>query len=72
VSEDRKIFYSLGRKGKLGIFDLDSKKFFEVKIMLGDSHFNDIDIDKNGDIWLVDIRKSVLVMVNAQVVSTLW
>jgi len=72
VSEDGKIFYSLVHKGKLGIFDIDSKKFFEVEILLGDSQFNDIDIDKNGDIWLIDIRKSVLVMVNTQEISTLW
>ena len=72
MSKDNKIFYSLGHKGKLGIFDLDSKKFFEFEILLGDSQFSDIDIDKNGDIWLVDIRKGVLVMVDAQAVSKIW
>jgi virginiamycin B lyase len=72
VSENKKIFYSLGRKSKLGVFDLVSKKFFEFEILLGDSHFNDIDIDKNGDIWLVDIRKSVLIMVDARAVSKIW
>ena len=72
VSEDRKIFYSLGHKGKLGIFDLDSEKFLEFEILLGDSQFNDIDIDNNGDIWVVDMRKGVLVMVDAQAVSKTW
>jgi streptogramin lyase len=72
VGADGKVYFSLRRTGKIGVFDPENGQFLEVKAGLGDSHPKGIAVDQGGDIWFADIRKNALFKVDGRAVSKLW
>lgn len=71
VDESERILYSLGRTGKIGIFDTVNKKFTVFDALSNNSRPFGVDVDTKGNIWYTDIAKNSLVQMKGEAVSHL-
>lgn len=66
-----RLLYSLGRTGKMGMFDTAKKVFTAFDSMSNNSRPFGVEVDAKGNIWYTDIAKNSLVKGNGESVSQL-
>lgn len=66
------VVFPLTGTGKLGLFKIATGRFLELRLSLGDSRLNGVDIDAEGNLWVTDIGNNTLIVMEAGGVSGLW